>query len=497
MTKATPASHGLSAPGRPRRVVAPPILLALFLLALGPRPLAAEDSPPQAPPSWPQTSAAAFAKWSQDCLAGLRAAQAKAASSAPFVARGEVQLRQFNLSHYQGPEYPHYQVGFWEKDGKIASAMSIALREDLSEDSDILPIWHPDAWAPSLVSEQRYFRGEKSFELVPLDNSQGKRLLRYDYHRRLNNAIARIHSNRQPDQLRILLKYLEPAMDACLLAGQHLPPFPCARIAALPPRPALPAPVLRPAPPLTIQVVGMPKGSRLQLSLGDWKYDVITPNSNLPENKAMDSIPYILKPSNWFSNYREYHTLYAGFESPPRLKRRENEPGLLLGGTSIHADGRERGVTVQVTVEADGRLSVRSERLLPGLPGVRLQPDWLPSAPAKMAYLLINHSPQAIRRVFGATEIPEGLEIFRNGKWEPYYEKPKEKTKIKCANQTIVDPHIESGDWEYIDVTMSDSDNLLPGKYRYTAAYTTTMDSKCTKSMDLYEVSAEFEIKPS
>lgn len=497
MTKATPASNGLSSTGRPRRVVAPPMFVAFCLFGWLPRLLAADDSPPQAPPSPPQTSAEAFTAWSQRCLSGLRAAQAQAARSASFVGLGEVKLNQINRPHYQKQEYPHSQVSFWEGDNDHETSIVVELREDLYEDNEIPASWYPEMSATVPVSQRRYFIDEDSSQLVPLDNAQGKRLRRYEYHRRLNNAIGRIRSDRQPDQLRVLLKYLEPAVDACLLAGQDLPPFPCPRVASLPPRPAQPAPVLRPAPPLTIQVVGMPKNSRLHLSMGDWKYDVISPNTTSNVNSAKVPSLYLIKPTHWFSNYREYHTLHVGFESPPRLKRRENEPGLLLGGTSIHADGREREVTVKVTVEAGGGFSIHTVRRFPGLPGVRLQPDWTPSPQGKIAYLLINQSPQDIRRVFAETDTRAGLEIFRNGKWEPYYESPKEAKRLKCANYIVNESYIEAGDWEFIDASQPDSENFSPGRYRYTEAYTTTMDSKCTKSMDLYEVNAEFEIKPS
>ena len=63
----------------------------------------------------------------------------------------------------------------------------------------------------------------------------------------------------QPDQLRVLLKYLEPAVDACLLAGQDLPPFPLSArgVAAAPTGAARARSASSPA--LTIRVVGMPK----------------------------------------------------------------------------------------------------------------------------------------------------------------------------------------------------------------------------------------------
>lgn len=444
---------------------------------------------------FPYVNESEFTQWSQRCLANLHAAHLQAIRADPTVKDGLTDIKQLMNGHDGREEYPHDYIGFWDNVQNVTFSIVIQLREATDENAHIPSVWYPTYRTSVPVSDKRYFFGRGSPRLVPLDDPKGIPLVGYSYARRVNNVIATIVSERQPSQLRPLIQNFEPAVDACLMDGRGLPPHPCPRMAALPPKPAVPSPVLRAAPPLTIEVRGMPARGWLHIAMGEWEYDLVESKQDNQKNQRKKFNQIIMPSIEWFSNFRELHTLYTGFsDNPKKSFEKQQQSGLLLSGTRFRADGTERDIRVFIEINQDRRLSTRIERRLPALSNVILKPAWTPSAHGRPLYQFINHSDRAIREVSAGRNFGGIVESWRDGKWQYYAGNSPETKKTETQNNRLI---LKSGDQEFTEPRNQGPISFRPGRYRYLVKYTTTLDETNGEGIDLFEVSSEFQIGSS
>lgn len=463
-------------------------LLLIFLIAPCKNHQTFEDSSSQdaqaaALPRAPELN---VAQWSQRCMDRLRVAQQKAASIDPSIKEGVVEITPLPYEHGNGEEYPHQRIGFLDTSPQSTFSISIHLREVNTEDNDIPSVWYPTQRASVPISEKRYFLGQGSRRLVPLDASNGVHLLNYSYSRRVNNVIATIASTRQPPQLYPLIQIFEPVVDACLTDGQDLPPLPCPYMASLPPLPPSPPPVLRAAPPLTINIRGMPSRGRLHLSMGDWDYALVEPKQEEQAHYKKSSDRYKLTPIDWFSNFRTKHTLFTGFHNNPK----KPETGMLMTPTSVSADGTERDIRITVEINRDGSRSIRTVRYLPARADVTLQPGWTPAARGRPRYWIINHAGKVICGV-SSGHFRGIVESWRDGKWQHHSGTPLDIDNV--TNQGTGEC-LNTGDSMIAKFQSQRKLIFRPGKYRYLVYFMISPDGNNSKDAELFEVVSEFEI---
>lgn len=438
---------------------------------------------PAATPAFdlPPPPGQAYRLWRTRCLAHLAEAQREAALLDPAVAAGQIRIGQNMERHGSDEEFAHEWFGFEAEGGEDEGWFRVMLRvrEAGYEDSDAYPVWYPAnaAFIPKL--DKRYYENFEH-ENKLLDNAPESEAGKYEYSRRTNHVIATINAERPPAEIRTLLRYFEPAADACLFEGRLLPPRPCARLATLPPRPAPEPDVLRSAPPLAIEVRGMPPQGRLHLGLGDWQHREDRPLPSGVRWPESESGTVVLKPQGWFTPFQTWHRFSYGFDPrPPRrppLRPEEGaEVGMLVTGTAIPADGTETAIRVEVDLDETGRITIASERSLPSLKGVSLRPDWTPGSSGEPAYLLINQTQEYLVGTGFAELFEYQLESRQGDRWVPYPavtaaldDGDKKPKKMKCGNYSH-HPAISPGDWDFI--RYGARLNFPPGRYRFVVEY--------------------------
>ncbi len=478
-----------------RRLACLPLLLLCPLCAGSP------DAAPGPSLFLPPTPQQAYRLWKARCQEQLRAAQKAVAPLAPEVGAGQLFIRQSLDTHGNDEAYPHETFGFTTPDIGLANGQSfrvtIRVRESEHEDNEIPAVWYPTIHARIPVSPRRFYQNE-SYRLVPIDEATSNKPGTYSYHRRSNHVIARVWARRRPADLPFLLQHFEPAVEACLAEGRTLPPLPCPRLVALPPRPRPAEAVYRPEPPLTIEVRGLPRPGELSLSLGDWHQAEWRPKLAAARGGS-DEPPLRLQPVSWFVPFQTRQRLSYAFE--PRPPEERPVPHILLGtATSLPIDGRETSVRVRLSFDQAGQIAVESERHLPPSDQVRLTPDWTPEASGEPAYLLRNGTPSRLRGTGPSHSFATRLESLLGGGWQAYppvvnAETPKEagRPQKACGNVELVEhPGIDPGDWDF--VRHGQPLRFEPGRYRFVVEYELASDPGPSQHRSLSEVAAEFQI---